>query len=266
MIAFALAVLVQRDCFPDGPRKEVVFAFIYSQIVTQTLVVISEILVAFVSSRGTINNDKPRRLLPHFLRIRALLYALEILGIVFGGYVAWSPYIQDHITCERSNRVSQAIEAYEISLIVVHVIIAVLFMIYFDPLGLQTPSLLKELRVFTDDDVDDDDDDIGGEYDNKKKGLYRTHTWKLWGQRAKLLCCCVRGNNNTSKAQALEDIAHAMATMFDDVEIVPTDFVASLIMVHRDQKEQLTENPDCDLGAPVKKVSESRFITAVVLT
>ena len=91
------------------------------------------------------------------------------------------------------------------------------------------------------------------------KGLYRTSTWRLWGQRAKVLCCCVRGKNNTSKAQALEDIAHAMATMFDNVEIVPTDFVAGLIMVYRDQKERLKENPDCDLGATVKKVNESKF-------
>ena len=241
----------------------VVFAFIYSQIATQALVIFSEVLVASVSSRGTVTNDKPRRFLPHFLRIRALLYALEILGIVFGGYVAWNPYIQDHIDCERSNRVSQAIEAYEISLIVVHVIVAVLFMIYFDPLGLQTPSLLKELRVSANDDCDDVDgdyvDSASGAGD-KKKGLYRTSTWKLWGQRAKLLCCCVRGNKNNSKVQALEDIAHAMATLFDDVDIVPTDFVAGLMLVHRDQKKQLEANPECDLGAPIKKVSESRFM------
>ena len=50
LIAFTVAVLVQRDCFPDGPRKKVVFAFIYSQISTQALVIISEVLVAIVSS------------------------------------------------------------------------------------------------------------------------------------------------------------------------------------------------------------------------
>ena len=265
LIAFSLIVLVGRDCFPDGPREKVVLAFIYSQIATQALVIISEILITFVSSRGTINNDKPRRLLPHFLCIRAILYVVEILGIVLGSYVAWSPYIQDHINCERSNRVSQAIEAYVISVIVVHVIIAVLFMIFFDPLGLQSPSLLKELRVFV---SGHDDNDGGGEDDkktqqmkhddkvNKKKTLYRAQTWKLWGRRAKLLCCCVRGNNNTSKAQALEDIAHAMATMFHDLEnqMVPTEFVAGLMLVHRDQKEQM-KDPKCDLGAQLKRVS-----------
>ena len=261
LIAFTLIVLVGRDCFPDGPREEVVFTFIFSQIATQVLVIISEVLVAFVSSRGTINNDKPRRLLPYFLCIRAILYVLEILGIVLGGYVAWSPYIQNHIHCERSNRVSQAIEAYVISVIVVHVLIAVLFMVFFDPLGLQSPSLLKDLRVFV---TGHDDNDGGNEddnktqqqkHDNKKKTLYRAQTWRLWGRRAKLLCCCVRGNNNTSKVQALEDIAHAMATMFHDVEMVPTEFVAGLMLVHRDQKAQMKQNLKCDLGAQLKRVS-----------
>ena len=139
-------------------------------------------------------------------------------------------------------------------------VIAILFMIYFDPLGLQTPNLLKELRVLT----GDGDEDIGGEGDNKKKGLYRASTWRLWGQRAKVLCCCVRGKNNASKAQALEDIAHAMATMFDDIEIVPTDFIAGLVMVYRDQKEQLRDNPDCDLGTTVKEVNDTNLRYAVV--
>ena len=144
LIAFALIVLVGRNCFPDGRREDLVFTFIYSQIATQVLVLISEALVAIVSSRGTIIDFEPRRSLPYFLSIRAVLYVVEILGIVLGGYVAWSPYIQDHIYCERSDRVSQAIEGYVISVIVLQVIIAVLFMIYFDPLqGCRHQACLK---------------------------------------------------------------------------------------------------------------------------
>lgn len=270
LITFALVVLVGRDCFPKGPREKLVFAFIYSQIAIQALVIISEGIICFISSRGTINNPKPRRLLPHFLRLRAFLYALEILGIGLGGYVAWSPYIQDNVVCERANRVSQALEAYVISVIVIHVIIAALFMIYFDPLGLQTPSLLTELHVSTQDDIDDDDvvvevkkvqrKRLGNKtikVDAKKVGkrLYSASSRQQWTRRVRVLCCCAGGNNTRSKVQALEDIAHAMATMFDGVEIVPTDFVAALMLVHRDQKEQMKRN--CDLGAQLKTVSQN---------
>ena len=268
MIAFAIIVLVGRNCFPDGPREKVVFAFIYSQIAIQVLVIISEALICFNSSRGTISNPKPRRYLPHFLRLRAVLYALEILGILLGCYVAWSPYIQDHVECERADRVKQALEAYVISVIVIHVIIAVLFMVYFDPLGLQTPSLLTELHV-NQDEIDNDDIVVEVKkvqrkrYGNKTikvdaekvgKRLYSASSRQQWTRRVRVLCCCAGGNNNRSKVQALEDIAHAMATMFDGVEIVPTDFVAALMLVHRDQKEQMKRN--CDLGAQLKTVRQ----------
>ena len=263
MIAFALILLVGQDCFPDGTREEVVFTFIFSQIATHVLVIISEVLVAFVSSRGTINNDRPRRFLPYFLCIRAILYALEILNIVFGGYVAWSPYIQDHIRCEHSDRASYTIAAYEISLIVVHVIIAVLFMIYFDPLGLKTPSLLKELDIVGDNDNDDDimfelvkvhHNKQGGKVHKvvERKRMYRASARTRWTQRVRVLCCCA-GANNRAKRQALEDIAHAMATIFDGVEMVTTDFIAALMLVHRDQKEQIKKQRD--LGAQLKRVS-----------
>jgi len=273
LIAFAFIVLVGRDCFPEGPRKKIVFAFIFSQIALQALIIISEGSIGFISGRGTITNSKPRRLLPHFLRVRAILYGVEILDCAFGCYVAWSPYIQDHIDCERSNRVSQAIEAYVISVIVILVIIAVLFMVYFDPLGLQTPSLLKELHVSDQDEHDGVDDDVIVEvkkvhrkrYGNKTimvnqkqvgKRLYSASSRQQWFRRTRVLCCCTGGNNSRSKVQALEDIAHAMATMFDGVEIVPTDFVAALMLVHRDQKEQISKSQgSCDLGAQLRSVS-----------
>ena len=274
LIAFAIVVLVGRDCFPEGPRKILVFVFIFSQIALQVLVIISEGFVGFISSRGTISNSKPRDLLPHFLRLRAVLYAVEILGCVLGGYVAWSPYIQDHIDCERANRVSQAIEAYVISVIVVLVIIAVLFMVYFDPLGLQTPSLLKELHLIPKDQVDSDgdgeDDDIVVnvmKVDRKKgpdktpvrkqvsKRLYSASSRQRWRRRVKVLCCCAGSNGGSKTQAAMEDIAHAMATMFDGVKIVPTDFMAALMLVHRDQKEQIKKDIKCDLGAQLKHVS-----------
>ena len=274
LIAFTLVVLVGRDCFPEGPRKKLVFAFIFSQIAVQVLVIISEGFVGFVSSRGTISNSKPRRFLPHFLRLRAVLYAVEILGCVLGGYVAWSPYIQDHVDCERANRVRQAIEAYVISVIVVLAIIAVLFLVYYDPLGLQTPSLLKELHLVIPqkDEVDSDGD--AGEGDGivanfmklkRKKGadkpdrkpvskkLYSASSRRRWKRRVKLLFCCA-GSNDASKNQAMEDIAHAMATMFHRVDFVPTDFIAALMLVHQDQKEQIKKDIKYDLGAQLKLV------------
>ena len=274
LITFTIVVLVRRDCFPEGARQKLVFAFIFSQIAIQALVIISEGLVGLISSRGTISNSKPRRFLPHFLRLRAVLYAVEILGCAFGCYIAWSPYIQDNIDCERANRVRQALQAYVISVIVVLVVIAVLFMVYFDPLGLQTPSLLRELHHVHDEEEEDvviqvkkvqrkryGNKTIKVDQEKVGKRLYSASSRQQWTRRVKVLCCCTGGNNSRSKVQALEDIAHAMATMFDGVEIVPTDFVAALMLVHRDQKGQLKRNRNCDLGAQLKTVSQGLIIS-----
>ena len=261
-------VLGGRDCFPEGTRKNLVLAFILSQIILQVLVIISEGLVGLISSRGTISNAEPRRFLPHFLRLRAILYAVEILDCTFGCYVAWSPYIQDHIECERAAKVSQAIEAYVISVIIILVIIAVLFLIYFDPLGLQTPSLLKELNIYTRNEADDDVVVEVNKVQRKtvcnkttvcktkvNKRLYSASSRQRWTRRARVLCCCAGGHNSRAKVQALGDIAHAMATIFDGVDVVPTDIVAALMLVHRDQKEQMKTQSTCDLGIQLRTVS-----------
>ena len=270
-------MLVRRDCFSEEAVKRIAFTFIFSQIGIQTCVLITEALIGYFSSRGTINNSHPRRHLPHVLRLRAFLYFVEVLGVCFGGYVAWSPNVRDHIDCAREDRVRQALEAYVISVIVVLAIIAILFMIYFDPLGLQTPSLLTELHI-THNDEDETDHDvivevkkvcrkrIGGKtikVDANKVGkrLYSSSAWMHWTRRVRALCCCIGGGNNRSKVQALEDIAHAMATMFDGVDVVLSDFVAALMLVHRDQKEQM-KSIHCDLGAQLRNV---RIINIVLV-
>ncbi|XP_065890024.1 diacylglycerol lipase-beta-like isoform X2 [Dysidea avara] len=245
-----------------------VHTFIFSQIFIQTCVLVSDALIGFVSSRGTINNSRPRRHLPHFLRLRAFLYFVEVLGIAFGGYVAWNPYIHDHIDCVRANRVKQAIEAYVISVIVVLTIIIILFLVYFDPLGLQTPSLLKELHIIHDDDDDDKSVNITvnkfgqkqckGEDDstaaNENGRSYSASSRMQWARRVRMFCCCVSGRNNRAKVKAMEDIAHAMATMFDKVDIVLSDFVVALMLVHRDQKIKVNSQR-LDLAAELRNIT-----------
>ena len=239
-------VLVGRDCFPEGPRKKIVFAFIYSQIGSQVLVIISEGLVGFVSSRGTISNSRPRHCLPHFLRLRAVLYFMEVLGCAFGCYVTWSPYIQDHIDCERDNRVRQAIKAYVISVIVVLALNAILFMIRFDPLGLQTPSLLKELgHIHLIRSVEVESNDTA-KHENRKKDNKRKYNGldsaqQRWSRRVKMLCCCAGHSNR--KAQAMKQIAHTLASLtYRLKDFVPTYYLAGLLLVKREQKNNKLNN------------------------
>jgi len=263
LIAFTGIVLDGRDCFPDGTRKDMVHTFIYGQIFIQACVLVSEVLIAFISSRGTVNDVDSRRHLPHFLRLRAILYFIEVLGIAFGVYVAYSPYIHDHIDCERADRVKQAMKAYVLSVIVILTIIAIMFLMYYDPLGLQTPSLLAELHIIRNEDDDNDEMEIIAKKPRPKSQsnnaradsrnntmLYNASSRRHWARRVRTLCCCVGGHNSRAKVKALEDIANAMATMFHGVDIVLSDFVTALMLVHRDQKKKMNSeklNPAADL-------------------
>ena len=217
------------------------------------------------------NNGHPRRHLPHCLRLRTLLLLVEICGCIFGCYVAWSSHIQDHIECGRANRVSQAIQGYVISVIMVLAITAIVFLCYFDPLGLQTPSLLTELDIIHNDEDENKSVTIKmkkfsrrrsrgntipiDETDTVNVRLYSASSRKNWGKRIRALCCCVGSHNNRSRVKALEDIAHSMATMFDGVDVVLSDFVAALMLVHHDQKKRIQESKTDNLAIELRNVS-----------
>ena len=265
-------MLVGGECFPEDGAKKIVYAFIFSQVFIHTCVLVSEVLIGFISSRGTINDAHPRRHLPHFLRLRAILYLAEVLGCILGGYVAWSSYVKDHTNCARENQVRQAIQAYVISVIVVLVIVTILLLIYYDPLGLQTPSLLTELYIkYSEDDMDGNIDievkksgQRGKRHKGTAKTLYSASSRKQWARRVKALCCCVGAHNNRSRVKALEDIAHAMATMFDGVDIVLSDIVTALMLIHYDQKEKM-KSTQVDPAAELRNVRYNLYSSSIYI-
>jgi len=172
--------------------------------------------------------------------------------------------MKDRTNCAREDQVRRAIQAYVISVIGILVILTVLFLIYYDPLGLQTPSLLKELYIKYSEDEMDGSIDIevnkGGKHHEGNNAtataLYSASSRKQWARRVKTLCCCVGAHNNRSRVNALEDIAHAMATMFDGVDIVLSDIVTGLMLIHYDQKEKM-KSKQIDLATELRNVRYS---------
>jgi len=161
---------------------------------------------------------------------------------------------------------------------VVLAITAIVFLCYFDPLGLQTPSLLTELDIIHNDEDENKTVTIKikkfsrrrsrgnegntipvDETDTVNARLYSASSRKNWGKRIRALCCCVGSHNNRSRVKALEDIAHSMATMFDGVDVALSDFVAALMLVHRDQKKRIQESKKDNLAIELRNVSCNYF-------
>lgn len=53
-------------------------------------------------------------------------------------------------------------------------------------------------------------------------------------------CCCSGKSGNQS--QAFSDIARGLAIVFHDVDLVPSDIAAGLILLNREQSRQVQEN------------------------
>ena len=70
-------------------------------------------------------------------------------------------------------------------------------------------------------------------------------------RRFKALCCCFhRGGSNRSSSLAMQDAAKAFHTVFSDLDFVPTDVVAGLILLKRNQRRRKA-NCGCPVCAEV---------------
>ncbi len=63
-------------------------------------------------------------------------------------------------------------------------------------------------------------------------------------------CCCPGASGN--KQEAFSDIARAMAIMFSDMDLVPSDVAAGLMLLNREQtrkaQEEREESRVCSLS------------------
>ncbi|XP_076332276.1 diacylglycerol lipase-beta-like isoform X2 [Tachypleus tridentatus] len=61
---------------------------------------------------------------------------------------------------------------------------------------------------------------------------------QVWKYRMKLLCCCCAGLDENSQ-HAYSDIASLFASLFEDVDLVPSDIVVGLVLLHTKQFQKL---------------------------
>ena len=60
-------------------------------------------------------------------------------------------------------------------------------------------------------------------------------------RRFKALCCCFTAGTNRSSSLAMQDAAKAFHTIFSNLDFVPSDVVAGLLLLKRDQRKKKEE-------------------------
>lgn len=85
----------------------------------------------------------------------------------------------------------------------------------------------------------------------RKRKYYVQLGHRKFYRRFKALCCCFKTGGNRSSSLAMHDAAKALHTMFGDLDLVPSDVVAGLVLLHRDQKKKMLECK-CDVCTEVR--------------
>lgn len=234
------------------------YGSLFAFLVIELTAMISETLVFSISARGTLKNKKRRGKLPIFLLIRVVLFILEFVTVIVCTVAVYDPGTLEQLTCiELQQNALRFARGVIISLWVLLFIYIIGFLIYLDPCGVCTPSLLREMEIineFNNFDKKDADGlyyascaarDIEKGNGGKIPRLYRSKVGQLRLYRKfATLCCCIRAGGNQSQTFALRELSRALYTLFSDVDMVLSDILAGIVLLKRSQRA-LKESGEC---------------------
>ncbi|KAK6187867.1 hypothetical protein SNE40_005799 [Patella caerulea] len=209
LIAISVVFCINRDNFTCQDANLLKIYYI-GLLIIQILNIIVAITIMVVSMKGTIAVSEPRSKMALLLYIKLGVLVPECVWVVLGTYWAYGyTYACPEIL------VWMVKGAVICSWIVGFIVLVVIFII-FDPMG---------------------------EYHQKNRLAKRTPEGaleyqsdaakKAWERRIKVICCCVA--NNQENRDAFIEISKLVADFFVDVDLVPTDIAAGLILVKKQQ-------------------------------
>ncbi|XP_033123783.1 sn1-specific diacylglycerol lipase beta-like isoform X2 [Anneissia japonica] len=217
MIAVSIVFIVHftgHNHFESCPDKLKTIVYFSGLLFITMVTIILEILIIYVSSRGTIVNVYPRRHIPRLLYIRLFLYIIEIIWSVFGIFIVHSHWKPESSACEDTIK---------------NIILAIVLLSWF---GLKI-NLIAVCVKF---------DPLGHIREKVKRKLHKQILCKsslqspkaLLERRCRVLCCCVKGDENAR--EALADASAVFAKLFEGHDVVASDILAGLIVIQQQQK------------------------------
>ncbi|XP_061191420.1 diacylglycerol lipase-beta-like isoform X2 [Saccostrea echinata] len=173
--------------------------------------------IVYVSSRGTIMITGPRKKLAKLLYLKLVITVPEIVWNILGTY--WS-FLRSS-NCQVF--VVKTVQGAVLTGWILGVLVIIGIIVVFDPLG-----KLNKIKPR-----------ISGELQSKESTQFlegaMSAAKKAWEKRCRLLCCCVLGDEQSK--DAFDEISQLLADFFQDLDLVPTDIAAGLILVQRDQEK-----------------------------
>uniref|UniRef100_A0A182QMX0 sn-1-specific diacylglycerol lipase n=1 Tax=Anopheles farauti TaxID=69004 RepID=A0A182QMX0_9DIPT len=188
-----------------------------------------ELSICVVSMRGSILDTEPRSSMQYLLYARVLLMLVD-LGLLTVGII----WLRDnYATCPAEEPKEVVLAAVACNLFVILSMITTVWCT-FDPAGRSWVKMKKYQRSMRESE---------SRFNYKRSGS-RSRNWRQrkvirayqdsWDHRCRLLFCCM-GNSDRSR-NSFTDIARLLSDFFRDLDVVPSDVVAGLVLLRKFQK------------------------------
>ncbi|KAL8597649.1 hypothetical protein ACOMHN_031584 [Nucella lapillus] len=197
------------------PNGHLLRNYYIGAIVILSIGIIHTAITMGISMRGTIRDDHPRRHIKVFLYLKAAILLPEAAWVIVATYWAFGY----SYTCDWS--VYWAVRGAVICAWIVGFWIFVGILLVFDPLG------SAEHRV----NMGDVMSKRGNEY---RLDSSKSNNIRVWETRCRCLCCCIAFSQEND--QAFSDVSKLVADYFKDIDLVPSDVAAGLMLVEEQQK------------------------------
>ncbi|ESO88978.1 hypothetical protein LOTGIDRAFT_106374 [Lottia gigantea] len=216
LIAISIVYGINHDKFTCKYAKDLENYFIGIFVFNIVSTIIS-IIVMLNSMKGAISDTFKRKHVPYLLYLKLIILFPECIWVLLGTYWAF------RFSYDCPYGVVWTVKGTVIFSWVVGLIVCILIFLVFDPLGkyIQQHRLAKRTPEGC------------SEYQS-------VAAIKAWERRCGLMCCCIA--NTQQNRDAFTEISKLMADFFLDVDLVPTDIAAGLILIQKIQMK--AENHD----------------------
>ncbi|XP_053678204.1 diacylglycerol lipase-alpha [Anopheles nili] len=212
-----------------------------------------ELSICVISMRGSILDTEPRASMQYLLYARVLLMLVDISLLTLG--IIWLR--DNYITCPAEEPKEVVLAAIACNLFVILSMITTVWCT-FDPAGRSWVKMKKYQRSMRESE---------SRFNYKRSGS-RSRNWRQrkvirayqdsWDHRCRLLFCCM-GNSDRSR-NSFTDIARLLSDFFRDLDVVPSDVVAGLVLLRKFQKLER------DVIVRQQKNGTHKFLSGVPIT
>lgn len=224
VLGVILGVVHFGDDCADTMREHVL-----GYIVILSVCLLVEGIIAFVSMRGSILDTSPRTSMQYLLYVRLAVFIGEIAWLVLG--VVW--VAQNYKSCPNSTP-KRAILGVIICNWLVMLCVVISLWCTFDTAG---RSWVKMKRY--QESIKEREQRHGARHRSGSRRRNWRHRKAMrayeesWDRRCKFLFCCVKKDRHSN---SFTEVAKLFTEFFRDLDVVPSDVVAGLVLLRRHQR------------------------------